>query len=280
MSADLSGTSILVTGAGRGLGREMASALAEAGASVALMERDRRELDAAAAEIARATDAARVLAVEGDVTDADDAKRAVAEVDAAFGKLDMLVNNAGLGPQEHSPTNTQPRRPIWEADLDVWLATVSVNASGPYIMSRAALPGMLERSWGRIVNVTTSLDTMINPGIGPYGPAKAATEALTSVLAFELEETGVTANVLVPGGRANTRMIPADGKYADRSVLIQPEVMRGPIVWLASRATDGVNGRRFRAALFDPGIPLEEAAEKAGAPVAWRELMGQTIHYI
>ncbi len=280
MSADLSGTSILVTGAGRGLGREMATALAEAGASVALMERDRPELDEAASAIGAATDPGRVLAVQGDVTGADDAARAVDEVNGAFGKLDMLVNNAALGPQEHSPTNTAPRRPIWEADLDLWLATVAVNSSGPFIMTRAALPGMLERGWGRIVNVTTSLDTMLNPGLGPYGPAKAATEALTSILAFELEETGVTANVLVPGGRANTRMIPADGKYSDRNYLIQPEVMRAPIVWLASRATDEVNGRRFRAALFDPELAPEEAAEKAGAPVAWRDLMGQTIHYI
>ncbi len=147
-------------------------------------------------------------------------------------------------------------------------------------MTRAALPGMLERGWGRIVNVTTSLDTMINPGLGPYGPAKAATEALTSILAFELEETGVTANVLVPGGRANTRMIPADGKYTDRNFLIQPEVMRAPIVWLASRATDEVNGPALPRGAVRPRHPAGEAAEKAGAPVAWRDLMGQTIHYI
>ena len=280
MSADLSGTSMLVTGAGRGLGRGMATALAGAGASVALMERDRPELDAAAAQIGADTDPGRILAVQGDATSADDAARAVSDVNGAFGKLDMLVNNAALGPQEHSPTNTAPRRPIWEADLDLWLATVAVNSSGPFIMTRAALPGMLERNWGRIVNVTTSLDTMLNAGLGPYGPAKAATEALTSILAFELEETGVTANVLVPGGRANTRMIPSDGKYTDRNYLIQPDVMRAPIVWLASRSADEVNGRRFRAALFDPELPPEEAAEKAGAPVAWRDLMGQTIHYI
>ena len=131
MSADLSGTSILVTGAGRGLGREMAAALAEAGASVALMERDRPELGAAAAGIGAATDAARVLAVQGDVTDADDAARAVAEVNGAFGRLDMLVNNAALGPQEHSPTNTAPRRPIWEADLALWEATRRSQFVGP-----------------------------------------------------------------------------------------------------------------------------------------------------
>ena len=172
MSADLSGTSILVTGGGRGLGREMAGALAEAGAKVALMERDRPELDEAAAAIGAAADPGRIHAIQGDVTSTDDAARAVASVNEAFGKLDMLVNNAALGPQEHSPTNTAPRRPIWEADPALWRATLAVNASGPFNMTRAALPGMLERNWGRIVNVTTSLDTMMAPGLGPYAPPK------------------------------------------------------------------------------------------------------------
>ena len=100
-----------------------------------------------------------------------------------------------------------------------------------------------------------------------------------SVLAHEVEGTGVTANVLVPGGRANTRMIPSDGRFVDRSLLIQPEVMIAPIRWLTSRAADQVNGRRFRAALFDPALSPEKAAEASGAPVAWRDLGGQAIHF-
>lgn len=99
------------------------------------------------------------------------------------------------------------------------------------------------------------------------------------VLAHEVDGTGVTANVLIPGGRSDTRMIPDDGRFADRSLLIKPAVMAAPMVWLASAASDGVNGRRFRAALFDPALPPEEAAEAAGAPIAWRDLGGQAIHF-
>lgn len=277
--AGLAGTSVLITGAGRGLGRVMAGALAESGANVAIMERDTAEREDAVAAIGAATDVARVIGIAGDVTKPDDAAAAVGAVNEAFGQLDMLVNNAALGPQEHSPTNTTDRKPVWTVDLDLWLATVAVNGSGPFIMTRAAIPGMLERGWGRVVTVTTSLDTMMAAGIGPYGPAKACAEGFMSVLAHEVEGTGVTANVLVPGGRADTRMIPTDGRFVDRNLLIKPEVMVAPIRWLASRATDQVNGRRFRAALFDPGLPPEQAAEAAGAPVAWRDLGGQAIHF-
>ncbi len=274
----LNGLTVLVTGAGRGLGRVMAGALAGAGANIAIMERDAPECENAAAAIGAASDPARVAGIVGDVTEASDATAAVARTNAVFGRLDMLVNNAALGPQEHNPTNTRPRRPVWEVSLDLWRETVAVNGSGPFVMTRAALPGMLERGWGRIVTVTTSLDTMMAGGIGAYGPAKACAESFMSVLAHELEGTGVTANVLIPGGRSDTRMIPNDGRFVDRGLLIDPGVMAAPIVWLASRASDHVNARRFRAALFDPELPPEDAAEVSGAPVAWRELGGQAIH--
>ncbi len=276
---DLSGTTVLITGAGRGLGRTMADALARSGANVAIMERDAPECEQARDATGAASDPARVIGITGDVTDPRDAAAAVGAVEEAFGQLDMLVNNAALGPQEHAPTNTVPRRPVWEVDTDLWLATVAVNGSGPFIMTRAAIPAMLERGWGRIVTVTTSLDTMMAGGIGAYGPAKSCAEGFMSVLAHEVESTGVTANVLIPGGRADTRMIPNDGRFVDRSLLIKPEVMVAPIRWLASRDSDHVNGRRFRAALFDPALPPADAAAAAGAPVAWRDLGGQAIHF-
>ena len=87
----------------------------------------------------------------------------------------------------------------------------------------------------------------------------------------------MTANVLVPGGRADTRMIPSDGEFADRSLLVARDVMVAPVTWLASDSSDGVNNMRFRAALFDPDLPPEQAAEAAGAPVAWPQLGNQAI---
>lgn len=277
MSAiDLTGKAIVVTGAGRGLGRAMSLGLLRAGASVTMVERDADPLKKALEE-ARALDETRVHGMTADVTDENAAANVMAETITAFGKLSCLINNAAVGPHFFYRTNTKPRPPIWEADLDLWRETVNVNANGPFIMTMAALPHFFSAGWGRIVNVTTSLETMINPGMGPYGPAKACAEAFTHSLAADLEGSRVTANVLIPGGPAATRMIPADGRQADRSVLIQPEIMIPPAIWLCSEDSDGTNGQRFRAIAFDADIPPEEAAKAAGAPAAWPQLKGQAV---
>jgi 3-oxoacyl-[acyl-carrier protein] reductase len=273
----LDGKTVLVTGAGRGLGLTMSLALLRAGANVSLMERDADALDQAAGEVADIGATERAQTLQGDVTSDDDAARAVAQTIERFGGLHVLINNAALGPQAFQPTNLQPRPKIWEVDNDLWRQFLNVNASGPYIMTCAALPHLMQQGWGRIINVTTSLDTMWRAGMGPYGPAKACAEAFTASLAVDLEGTGVSANVLVPGGRADTRMIPVDGKYTDRSLLVSRDVMAAPVVWLASDASNGVNNMRFRAALFDPDLPTDQAAEAAGAPVAWTQLGNQAI---
>ena len=149
-----------------------------------------------------------------------------------------------------------------------------MNFSGPYYMARAVVGHMLAQGWGRIIGVTTSLDTMCLKGGSPYGPSKAGHEALMALMAQELEGTGVTANVLIPGGPTDTYMVASD---IDRSALIQREVMQGPAVWLASEASEGINGRRFIAYHWDESLPLEQRLEKAGAPVAWPQLGKQTI---
>ena len=273
----LGGKVAIVTGAGRGLGRTMAHALLRAGANVAMFERDADALNEAVREAKDIEGAGSVLTCQGDVTSEQDAADAVARTIERFGGLHVLVNNAALGPQTFQPTNLEPRPRIWDVEVDLWRQILGVNASGPFIMARAALPHLLEQGWGRIINVTTSLDTMWRAGMGPYGPAKACAEAFTASLAGDLEGTGVSANVLVPGGRADTRMIPEDGEFTDRSLLVPRAVMAAPVVWLASDASNGVNNMRFRAALFDPDLPTDQAAEAAGAPAAWPQLGNQAI---
>ena len=127
---------------------------------------------------------------------------------------------------------------------------------------------MIERKWGRIIGVTTSLNTLYKAHGSPYGPSKAAHEALMATIGQELEGTGVTANILVPGGPANTNLIPQNAEY-DRSKLIQPDVMQKPVVWLASEASDGLNGLRFIAYHWDETLPLKERVAKASSPAAW-----------
>ena len=138
-------------------------------------------------------------------------------------------------------------------------------------MSRAAIPHLLQQEWGRVIGVTTSLDTMIRGHNAPYGPSKAGHEALVSVLAQELDGTGVTANVLIPGGGTDTNFIPEVAGF-DRSGLIRPEVMADPAVWLASDASDGTNGMRFTAVDWDNSLPLDDRIAKCAAPVAWSQL--------
>lgn len=126
---------------------------------------------------------------------------------------------------------------------------------------------MIARQWGRIVNVTTSLSTMLLAGQAAYSVSKAGLEAITSVMAGDLAGTGVTANVLAPGGPADTRMVMSVN--VPREALIPADCMAAPAVWLASNASDGVTGKRFLGIKWDVTLPAEQAALAAAAPVAW-----------
>ncbi len=272
----LEGKTVVMTGAGRGMGRLMSIALARAGARVAMLDIDEDVLLAAARDAEAAGGQGAVKPLICDVSDADRAKAAAEETSAAFGSLDILVNDAVVGP-ERIPGFMVDHTPFWDLDDDLWLTMLRVNVFGPQLMSRTCVPYMLENGWGRIINVTTSLNTMYRRGAGCYGPSKAALEAHTHIMSEDLADTGVTANVLIPGGPVNTRMIPSDAPFR-RDALIQPDVMQGPVVWLASDASDGINGMRFIAANWDEDLPLDQRIETAGAPVAWTQLESRAIY--
>ena len=142
------------------------------------------------------------------------------------------------------------------------------QSRGAFFTAWAVVGHMLAQGWGRIIGVTTSMDTMWRKGGTPYGPSKAGHEALVAAMAQELDGTGVTANVLVPGGATYTNMTASNPAY-DKDKLIQPEVMQAPLVWLASEASNGFNGRRIIAYYWDESLPLEARLEKASAPAAW-----------
>jgi NAD(P)-dependent dehydrogenase (short-subunit alcohol dehydrogenase family) len=143
-------------------------------------------------------------------------------------------------------------------------------------LTNAIVPEMMRQGWGRIVNVTTSLGTMLKAGSPTYGPSKAALEALSAIMAKDLDGTGVTVNVLVPGGVPNTPMISDEAGF-DRAKLIRPEVMVPPLLWLVTDAAGKVTGRRFLGIHWDPALPPEQAAEKAGALVAWTSIATMPI---
>jgi NAD(P)-dependent dehydrogenase (short-subunit alcohol dehydrogenase family) len=129
------------------------------------------------------------------------------------------------------------------------------------------VPHMLKAGRGRIVTVTTSLGTMVREGYLLYGASKAATEAAMAVLAADLAGTGVTCNVLVPGGVTNTPLVGPNA--GDRDRMLQPPIMVPPLLWLVSDAAAQVSAKRFIAADWDVSLPPAQAAERAGAPIAW-----------
>jgi 3-oxoacyl-[acyl-carrier protein] reductase len=152
-----------------------------------------------------------------------------------------------------------------------WFRAIAVNANAIFLLSRAVVKPMIDRKWGRIINITTSLGTMLHGGSTPYGPSKASAEALSSVMAADLEGTGVTVNVIIPGGAVNTPMIPAEAPFA-RDALMQPQVMLPPLLWLVSPAADHVTGKRVLGTSWDAELGSDAAAEKAGAPIGWKAL--------
>jgi len=266
----LDGRAIIVTGGSRGMGREMADALLEAGASVAVLSPEADELEATAAELGAAHGADRVIALTSDITDYDGCARGVAETIAAFGSIDGLVNHAGIGPLQVAPVNSESEHvDFWIADPDRWARLIEVNMIGTYFMTRAAAPVMIQRGWGRIVNVTTSLPNYGRPHWSPYGCSKAGVESESLIFAQDLEGTGVTCNAFFPGGAVRTAFVPE--KMHANPRLLDAEIMRAPIVWLMSERSDGHNGERFNARYWDTAAEADKAAAAAMTVPAYRE---------
>ena len=265
----------IVTGAAGGIGRAMVRGLLAAGIRVAGVDRDREPLAVLAANANEESTADDLLTIPTDLTSDSAAEEITKATRDRFGRIDILVNNAGIGPGAIRPDSWQRPLKFWEITPDQWRRFVAVHTTAPLALANAVVPNMMRQGWGRIVNVTTSLGTMLNAGSPTYGPSKAALEALSAIMSKDLDGTGVTVNVLVPGGITNTPMVSASG--FDRAKMIQPEVMVPPLLWLVSDAAGKVTGRRFLGVHWDPELPPEQAAEKAGAPVAWTSIATMPI---
>jgi len=265
----LTGRVAIVTGAAGGFGRVLVRALLDQGAKVAALDIDQRGLIALGDALAQ--DGTRLLVHPADIADYAACERAVAATLEQLGGLHILINNGALGMGAIRADHMQSLVGIHEITPPMWQRFAAVNFSGPWNMTRAAIGHLLEQRWGRIINVTTSFFTMLRGGFHPYGPCKAGLEAISAGHAKEFAGTGVTVNIVVPGGPADTPMVPLESGYP-RESLIAPEVMAPPILWLCSEAADAITGNRYVAAQWDSSKPPEEAERACRAPIAWPDL--------
>ncbi len=258
------GRVVLMTGGGRGLGRVMAHALAQDGHSLILSSRSEDTLIATAEEC-RALGAPKVGYILADLAIAGEAERLADEALERFGQVDILVNNAGIAINEVSKDYlTNPYR-FWRSDRAIIERYLAINTVAPMILAIRLVDQMKARGWGRIVANTTSLDTMLRSSL--YGASKSGLEAETAIMANDLAGSGVTANVLVPGGGCGSRM--TDELGIPREAVLPPEIMGSPMAFLASDEADGINGRRIQARLWDASLPPVEAMVQAGDVIAW-----------
>jgi NAD(P)-dependent dehydrogenase (short-subunit alcohol dehydrogenase family) len=268
---DLEGKVAIVTGAAGGFGRALVKAFVESGLRIGAADIDERALK----EIETEYGSDRVLAMTFDISDpvacAFNVQRAVDR----FSGLHILVNNAAAGMNLVRPDHFTRTVQIEDIDVAMWQHFIAVNLSGAFFLAKAAVPIFRKQRWGRIINVTTSFFTMLNPGFSPYGPSKAGLEAWSASLAGELKDTGITVNVVVPGGPADTPMVPQESGF-DRRKLIAPERMAPPMLWLCSEEGGSVTGQRYVAAEWNCDAPPSVAAKGCG-PAAWPGLTSNIV---
>ena len=272
----LEGKTVVITGGNRGLGWVMANAVAGEGANVAIVATHKSYVLDVAADLESTYGRGCALGIVADVSDDNSSEDAVSDVRACFGHIDVLINNAAIGPDVTSSDYKMSPAKFWEVGGSLWRRALLVNTYGPQRMAQLVIPTMLEHGWGRIINITTSLDTMYMIDGGAYGPSKAALEAHTVVMARHLEGSGVTANVLIPGGLADTRVVPPSVRRS-RAPIIPADIMREPTIWLVSDDSNGINGMRFVALRWNASLPLDECVAAAGAPAAWPQLGAQAV---
>jgi NAD(P)-dependent dehydrogenase (short-subunit alcohol dehydrogenase family) len=246
----LEGVRALVTGGTSGLGSAMSQALAEAGARVVLTGRTEQRVQNAASDIAVDD---RVTGLVMDVRNEQSVGSGVDRALNHLGGIDVLVNNAGLGMRTVNPDFMTDPVGFWQVSPDGFRDVLITNVFGYFLVARAVVPHMLRAGHGKIVNISVSESTMRRRGFTPYGPSRAATDALSHIMAADLAGTGIDVNLLLPGGATRTGMVPDS---APDIVWLDPAIMGPPICWLASRASDGLTDQRIVAKDFaDHVIP-------------------------
>ncbi len=245
---DLNGKVAIVTGAGRGIGRATALALARRGLVVTLVARTQSEIEAVAGEAEAAGSTA--LPIVADVGREDEVASMVDRTLQTYGRVDILVNNAGAA---------LPERPVVDTNPADWERILRVNLTGPFLCARAVLPVMMRQRSGKVVNVASIGGRVGFAGIAAYGAAKAGLLQFTASLAAEVKRFGIDVNAVCPSG-TDTRMLHETGRAKGRTNLIRPEEIANVIVFLVSPESSAITGTAIEAygmsnPLFGPLLP-------------------------
>jgi len=266
----VSGHVAIVTGGLSGLGRAMALGLAKTGERVVAVGHIKEDAERLSAEIVGTDVGERLLPIVADLRRPADCDRVIETALKRFGRVHILLNNAGLTFTYIWPDlyRRAEKPKFWELRDDIVQNVMDTNYVAADQMARRVAPLLVKERWGRIINVTTKLDTMNRPTSGPYGASKAALEMASEIWSQELAGTGVTVNILNPGAGAHTPGMATEASAASRAGrlprFVEPDEMVAPLLWLVSGAADEVNGYRFDAIAWDKSLPPTEAARRIG----------------
>ena len=244
MDIDLKGYNVFLTGGSSGLGYEMAKALLGSGATVAISARGKERLGKAYGELKGYGD---VYAIQMDVRDEASVRTAAEWFSKNIGRLDMLINNAGIGGNEPGLEELPSPHSFYDIPVQSVRNVIETNLIGYFTVTKYFLPFMLEEG-GSIVYVTTSDATMVRKGQIPYGPSKAGAEAMCSIMSQELSDKGIDVNLLCPGGFTDTAMAPKgllESHLRNGNTVLKPDVMNEAILFLASPRAKGITGEKI-----------------------------------
>jgi 3-oxoacyl-[acyl-carrier protein] reductase len=235
--SDVQDEVVIVTGASKGLGRSMALHLTTLGAKVVLVSRSRDNLESVAATADNET-----LVAPADVRDSTDVKNVVDSAIEEFGRVDALVNNAGVDFLSFG----NERKPIVDTSEEEWDTILGVNLKGVFLFSKYAAAEMIDQGSGNIVNISSGLGRRAKPNAVPYTASKWGLEGFTQGLSLEVEDEGVNVNALDPGGQVSTQIwdhLPEEKK----AEILDPDVMNEAAALLVSQGPDGVTGKSMTA---------------------------------